>query len=194
MFHARGPGGIAFEDLIAQSRIGAAFDLATTEIADEVVGGLRSAGPKRLEAATRTGIPQLVIPGGIDTVNFSGPGSVPARFDGRQFVSHTPSSTLMRTSVTESEEIGVWMGAKLAAATGPTAVMIPLVGFSSYDAPGAIFHDPAASRAFASGMARALAARPDIPVETSDLHINDQAFIRIAATRFCDMIDAGKTD
>lgn len=182
-FHARGPGGQAFEELIAQGRIGAAFDLATTEITDEVVGGMRSAGPTRLEAATRAGIPQIVIPGAVDLVNFSGPETVPARFQGRRFVSHTPSSTLMRVVPDESEAIGEWIGAKLAVATGPVSVFVPLSGFSSYDRPGAAFHDAAATRAFVAGLTRALRHRPDIPVAQVHAHVNDAAFVLAACER-----------
>ena len=191
-FHARGPGGIAFEELIAQGRIGAAFDLATTEIADEVVGGMRSAGPLRLEAATRAGIPQVVVPGGVDLVNFSGPETVPARFQGRQLVSHTPSSTLMRVVPEESEAIGAWIGGKLAVATGPVSVFVPLEGFSSYDRPGAAFHDRAATLAFIAGLARVLRHRPDIRVEQVQAHVNDAAFVLAACERMWTYLHAAQ--
>ncbi|WP_137931563.1 Tm-1-like ATP-binding domain-containing protein [Mesorhizobium comanense] len=190
MFHARGPGGLAFEDLIAQGRIAAALDLATTEVTDEVVGGLRSAGPHRMEAAVAAGIPQVVIPGAVDLVNFSGPASVPERFRDRQLVSHTPSSTLMRTLPEESRQIGAWIGAKLFHAKGPASVFVPMAGFSSYDRKGSAFFDPRATDAFVEGISQALAARPDIRIETPDLHINDPAFVRGACERLLDHVRA----
>ena len=121
-----------------------------------------------------------MIPGAVDLVNFSGPETVPVRFHARQLVTHTPSSTLMRTSAEESETIGAWIGRKLSAAQGPVSLFVPLRGFSSYDRPGAAFHDPEATRAFVAGLVAALAQRPDIRVEQIDAHINDAAFVRAA--------------
>jgi uncharacterized protein (UPF0261 family) len=192
-FHARGPGGLAFEDLIAQGRVHAAFDLTTTEITDEVVGGMRSAGADRLGAAMRAGIPTVVIPGGVDIVNFSGPETVPAKFEGRVFVTHTPSSTLMRTSVDESEAVGAWIGEKLSAARGPASVFVPSRGFSALDREGAPFHDPHATRAFVAGLQRALARRADIPVDVLDAHINDAAFVNAACERLSGYLNSGST-
>lgn len=190
VFHARGPGGIAFEDLIAQGRIAASFDLATTEISDEVLGGQRSAGPGRLDAAGRAGIPQVVVPGGVDLVNFGGPETVPERYRHRQLITHTPASTLLRINADEARRVGDWIGGKLVHARGPVTVFIPMGGFSSYDRPGSSFHDPKAADAFATGLGKALASRPDIRVETLDLHVNDPAFVRRACERMRDYMQA----
>lgn len=188
VFHARGSGGIAFERLIGEGRIEAALDFATTEVADELLGGLRSAGPTRLDAAAAAGIPQVVVPGCVDVVNFSEPHTVPPRYSGRSLIHHTPSSVLMRTLPEENREIGAWIGGKLARARGPAAVLIPMRGFSSYDAPGSPYHDPAAAMAFAEGIAAALTTRPDIPVRRYDLHINDAEFARTACTSLWDLL------
>lgn len=187
-FHARGSGGMAYERLISEGRVTAALDFATTEMADEVLGGLRSAGPARLEAAGRVGIPQVVVPGAIDLVNFSESHTVPPCYAGRNLIVHTPSSILMRSSAEESARIGQWMGAKLSAARGPAVVLVPMLGFSSYDAPGRPHHDPQACLAFAEAIEDALSARPDIPVERHDLHINSPRFAQIACARLWDFI------
>ena len=183
VFHARGPGGIALEDLIAQGRIAASFDLATTEVSDEVLGGLRSAGPGRLDAAGKAGIPQVVVPGAVDLVNFGGLETVPERYRHRQLITHTPASTLLRVNADEARRVGDWIGGKLVHARGPISVFLPMGGFSSYDRPGSAFHDPKASDAFASGLKKVVASRPEIDVVELDLHINDPRFVRQAADR-----------
>lgn len=183
VFHARGPGGVALEELVSQGRIAASFDLATTEITDEVLGGMRSAGPGRLDAAIAAGIPQVIVPGAIDLLNFSGPQTVPEHFRHRKLITHTPSSTLVRVSADESRQIGEWIGRKLIAARAPVSVFVPMLGFSSYDRPGSELHDPAACAAFLAGIRAALKDRPDIPVEALDLHINDERFVRAACER-----------
>jgi uncharacterized protein (UPF0261 family) len=190
VFHARGTGGIAYEDLIGQGRIMAAFDLATTEVSDEVLGGLRSAGPTRLEAATAAGIPQVVIPGAVDLVNFGGLETVPERYRQRTLIRHTPASTLLRISPEESRRVGEWIGRKLVAAHQPVSVFIPMDGFSSYDRPGSDLHDPAACEAFAAGVSEALVTRPDIPIEKISLHINDPRFVEKASERMHDYLRA----
>lgn len=187
-FHARGPGGMALEAMAAEGRFTAVLDLATTEIADEVVGGRRSAGPARMEAAGRMGIPQLVVPGCVDLINFDDMASVPVEFRGRKFISHTPLSNLMRTSAEESEEIGRVIATKLARATGPVHVMLPMGGFSSYDRPGQPFYDAPANEAFRHGLIAALDSGSHVTVETSDLHINDPAFARSACLRLAAMV------
>src|SRR5262249_27756237 len=97
-FHARGIGGEAMEAFVREGRVHAVLDLTTTEVADELVGGICSAGPNRLSAAGEMGVPQVVLPGAIDMVNFGPPATVPERFKGRIFTSHTPHATLMRTT------------------------------------------------------------------------------------------------
>jgi uncharacterized protein (UPF0261 family) len=188
VFHARGPGGMALEQMIAQGRLCAALDLTTTEATDEVLGGLRSAGPRRLEAAAQAGIAQIVAPGATDLVNFSAPDTVPDRFRDRQLAFHTPSSTLMRVLPEESREIGAWMGERLSRARGPTQVLVPMLGFSSYDRPGSDFENLEARQSFVDGISAALERRKDILVELLDLHINDPAFAHIACERLVDLM------
>src|SRR6185295_2432269 len=120
VFHATGNGGRMMESLIA-----GVLDITTTELADEIVGGVLSAGPERLTAAARHGVPQVVSVGATDMVNFHGPHTVPPQFAGRRFHRHNANVTLMRTTVAESQLIGADMGRKLADSTGPVAVAIP---------------------------------------------------------------------
>jgi uncharacterized protein (UPF0261 family) len=185
VFHANGNGGRVLEKLVHEGRIGAVLDWTTTELADEVAGGIAGAGPGRLEAAGQEGIPQLIVPGAIDVINFGAPETVPARYAGRLLHQHTPLATLMRTNADEAREIGRLMAGKLGKATGPVRVLIPDGGFSALDAPGQPFHDPVADGAFVDALTTHLP--PGIEVEHSDLHINDAAFAELAASRFLDL-------
>lgn len=185
-FHARGIGGEALEAFVREGRIQAVLDLTTTEIADELVGGICSAGPNRLSAAAETGVPQVVLPGAIDMVNFGPPATVPERFKGRNFVSHTPHATLMRTTASENVAIAEFIAAKLNRAKGPVAVVLPLRGFSAYDISDGPFFDPNADGAFCATLAARL--DPAIPVNRVDAHINDKAVIDCATRLLTSMI------
>jgi uncharacterized protein (UPF0261 family) len=176
VFHANGAGGATMEELVARGLFAGAVDLTITELADELVGGLRTAGPRRLEAAGARGLPQVVVPGGIDVVNFGAPESVPARFKGRRLHAHTPATTLMRTSIDESRALGALVAEKLNRALGPVRVLVPEGGFSALDAPGAPFENEAADAAFVSALEAEL--RPGIPVERLPDHINSETFAR----------------
>lgn len=180
-FHARGVGGQAMEALVRDGRIQAVLDLTTTEIADELVGGILSAGPQRLEAAGTAAIPQVVLPGAIDLVNFGPAATVPAVFSGRRFLAHSPHATLMRTTAEENCEIARFIARKLNAARGAVEVVIPMQGFSAYDRKGQPFHDPQADSAFREILAETL--RPDIPVHVLDCHINDADCVTFALER-----------
>lgn len=169
-FHARGIGGMAMEEFVREGRITAVLDLTTTEVADEIVGGICSAGPLRLRAAAEAGIPQVVLPGAVDMVNFGPRSSVPARFDRRRFVSHTPHATLMRTTPDENRAIARFIASRLNEAGGPVRVVLPLRGFSAYDIEDGPFWDPEADDAFRDELRRSL--KPEIPVQPVDAHIN----------------------
>ncbi len=175
VFHANGPGGMAMEQLIGEGRIEAVLDITTTELPDELCGGKGSAGPRRLEKAGEIGIPQVVVPGAMDMVNYF-PDAVPARFRDRLLFVHNPATTLMRTNEEENRRLGEIMGIKLSRAKGPTAVYIPLGGFSAIDAPGKAFHDPQADQSFIQALKKNL--RPDIQVIEKESHINDPVFAR----------------
>jgi uncharacterized protein (UPF0261 family) len=135
IFHTSGTGGMALEELVRQGMIDAVLDVSTTEVTDEVVGGVLTAGPNRLEGAGAKGIPQVVIPGAIDLVNFKTPDTVPEKWKDRVFYRHTPHITLMRTNVEESASLGRIFAEKINQAKGPSLVLIPLEGYSAYDSP-----------------------------------------------------------
>ncbi|WP_134728340.1 Tm-1-like ATP-binding domain-containing protein [Amycolatopsis nivea] len=180
VFHATGAGGRALEGLAAGGFLAGVLDLTTTELADELVGGVLTAGPDRLTAAGAHGIPQVVSLGALDMVNFGARNTVPPQFASRLLYEHNATVTLMRTTVEESAQLGEILGRKLAAASGPTALVIPGRGVSALDTSGGLFEDPAADEALTSA---AVAAVADSPVEVLhvDAHINDPEFARAAA-------------
>ena len=188
VFHATGTGGRTMESLIADGFIAGVLDITTTEWADEVCGGVLSAGPERLDAAAMTGVPQVVVPGCIDMANFGPRATVPERYADRVLYEWNPTVTLMRTTPEENARMGAIFAAKLNRATGPVAVLIPLKGFSMLDSPGERFWDPQADAAFIQALKVNL--RPDIAVEELDLNINDPAFADRAAALLLDMLPA----
>lgn len=174
VFHATGTGGRAMEALIAAGFIAGVADVTTTEWADELVGGVLSAGPSRLDAAARAGIPQVVSVGATDMVNFGPRATVPERFAGRRLHEHNPSVTLMRTTPEECARLGAVIASKLNEATGPVTVLLPLRGVSALDADGQPFHDPDADAALFDALRTHLA--PHVTVQALALHINDTHF------------------
>ncbi len=191
VFHATGNGGQAMESLIAEGLIAGVIDITTTELADELVGGLPPAGPERLTAAGRKGIPQVVSVGATDMVNFHAPQSVPARFQGRTFYQHNPSVTLMRTTVEENAAIGADIGRKLARARGPSMVLLPARGVSAIDREGQAFCDPTAR----SALFRAIRETAEgVEIRELDCHINDPQFADAAVARLLEMMRSRPQD
>src|SRR3954452_10000453 len=181
VFHATGTGGRTMESLVDSGLVAGVLDLTTTELADDLVGGVLSAGPHRLEAAGRRGVPQVVSLGALDMVNFGQRDSVPAEFCGRNLYVHNPVVTLMRTTPEECAELGRRLAAKLNAATGPVALYLPLRGVSPIDVVGAPFADPAADEALFAAVRDGLA--PHVELHEIDTHINDPGFARAMAAR-----------
>jgi uncharacterized protein (UPF0261 family) len=180
VFHATGTGGRAMEQLIEDGAFVAVLDLTTTELADELVGGVMSAGPHRLQGAGRKGIPQVVCPGAIDMVNFGPMETVPAQFRSRNLYVHNSSVTLMRTTVEECAEIGRTTAIRLNDASGPVTVLIPLQGVSAIDRAGGPFYSEEALNAYRVALKAALS--PSIRLVELDAHINDESFARAAAS------------
>lgn len=174
VFHATGTGGRTMESLIEAGYVDGVFDVTTTEWADELVGGVFSAGDTRLEAAARTGTPAVVAPGCLDMVNFWAPETVPEKFKARLLYQHNPSVTLMRTTVEENKELGRILAAKLNLSSGPVAVYLPLRGVSVISAPNEPFHWPEADAALFDAIRENL--RSDIVVHEIDAEINDPRF------------------
>ncbi|WP_038037531.1 Tm-1-like ATP-binding domain-containing protein [Thermorudis peleae] len=188
VFHATGTGGRAMEALVTGGFLAGVLDITTTELADELVGGVLSAGPERLEAAGAMGIPQVVSLGALDMVNFGPIDTVPERFRHRRLYKHNPTVTLMRTTPEECAELGRIIAQKLNQARGPVVVFIPKRGVSAIATEGGPFYDPDADQALFTALKAHL--RPDIPVEEWDTDINDPAFARAMAERLAALIEA----
>lgn len=186
VFHATGTGGRTMESLIESGLVTGVLDITTTEWADEIVGGILGAGPTRLEAAARRGVPAIVTPGCLDMVNFGAPETVPQRFQGRRFYHHNPQVTLMRTLPEEARTIGRAIAEKLNLSTGPVKVLLPLRAISIISAPGQPFHDPAADAALFDALKSGL--RKDIPVKEYDLEINSPEFAAACAGSLLEML------
>lgn len=173
VFHATGTGGQSMERLVRDGFITGVLDITTTELADELVGGVFPATPDRLEAAGALGLPQVVSLGALDMVNFGPRETVPAKFEDRLLYKHNPTITLMRTTPEENAELGRRLAQKLNAATGPVVLFIPLGGVSLIDTAGQVFHDPAADEALIQALRDNLS--PQVFVREFDTDINDPA-------------------
>ena len=181
VFHATGTGGQSMEALMRSGFITASLDVTTTELADELVGGVLSAGPDRLEAAGALGIPQVVSLGALDMVNFGPFESVPAEFRDRLLYKHNPTVTLMRTTPVECAELGRVIAEKLNRARGPLTVFVPLKGVSLIATEGQAFHDPSADEALFGALREHL--DPGVDLQELDLDVNDPEFARAMADR-----------
>jgi uncharacterized protein (UPF0261 family) len=188
VFHATGTGGRTMESLIASGQIAGVFDLTTTELADELAGGVFTAGPSRLEAAGTAKVPAVITPGCLDMVNFGAPETIPPRYAGRLFYQHNANVTLMRTNVEENARLGEHMAAKINAYTAPVTVLLPLRGVSVIGADGGPFHWPEADAALFEAIKRGL--QSDIPVIEIDAAINDPIFAERAAHVLLDHLKA----
>jgi uncharacterized protein (UPF0261 family) len=189
VFHAVGAGGQTMESLIEAGHIAGVLDVTTTEWADELAGGVMSAGPTRLEAAARTGTPAVIAPGCLDIINFWEPHTLPEKFRGRRIYQHNPKQTLIRTDPEENAELGRIIASKLNLSTGPAAVYFPLQGISVISAPGGPYWWPEADAALLESLQQHL--RKDIPVHVMDMNINDPRFSRAMAEGLLAMKPAG---
>ncbi len=192
VFHATGTGGRAMEGLIADGYITASLDITTTELADEVCGGVLSAGPERCLAAARAGIPTVLVPGCVDMANFWGIDTVPEKYRERKLYRWNPNVTLMRTNVAENVVIGEMIARAANESRGPVAVLIPLKGVSMLDSPGGDFWDPDADRACFETIRKNL--KPDIPYIEIDANINDPAFSGQAVRTLLDLITQSRQE
>jgi uncharacterized protein (UPF0261 family) len=185
VFHATGNGGQAMESLIRDGLIAGVLDITTTELADELVGGILTAGPDRLTAAGSRAIPQVISVGALDMVNFGPPETVPTEFKERKFYRHNPTVTLMRTTPEENRRFGEEICNKASGSKGPTCLMLPLQGISAIDRSGQPFDDPTAR----SALFNAIRARHgSVELIEHDAHINDPDFAEAAARRLIAML------
>jgi len=174
VFAAVGSGGKTLEELIEQDVIHGVFDLVTHEVACHLYDGLCDAGPSRLEAAGRKGIPQLVVPGKVDIISFSSGSGMPERFKGRKAWMHNPNLGAVRLNKEEMSLVAETMVEKLNRAVGPTAVIIPRRGLSAYGKGWEAFYDGEADFALFDILKTGL--KPEIKVVEVDAHIKDRLF------------------
>lgn len=179
VFHSTGTGGRSMEALIESGLVAGVLDITATEWADELAGGVLSAGPHRHEAAGMAKIPAIVVPGCLDMVNFGEPDTVPSKYTGRTFYHHNPQVTLMRTNPEECAELGRILAEKINDYSAPVTVLLPLKAISIISAPGQSFHDSAADAALFKAIRENL--RSDIPVVEQDVEINDPVFAKACA-------------
>ncbi len=191
VFHATGTGGKTMESLIESGMVTGVLDITTTEWADELVGGMLGAGPTRLEAAARNGVPAVVAPGCLDMVNFGAPESVPAKFQGRNFYPHNPQVTLMRTTREECAKLGAILAEKVNLSTGPVTVLFPRRAISIISAAGQKFCNPSADEALFCGIKNNL--RHDIEFVEMDCAINDVAFAEACVKSLLQNISSAHT-
>lgn len=186
VFHATGTGGRCMESLIDQGFIKGVLDLTTTEWCDQVVGGVLNAGPDRLTAAGRKGIPQVVSAGALDMVNFGPMDTVPSEFKDRNLYKHNPTVTLMRTTSEELRQIGHEMAVRMNQAKGKTALMLPLKGVSAIDVEGGPFYDPEADQALFNTLKSEVG--DNVEIIEMDTDINDPEFAVAAAKKLISML------
>jgi uncharacterized protein (UPF0261 family) len=186
IFHATGTGGRTMESLIESGLVAGVLDITTTEWADELLGGFLTAGPMRLEAAARNGVPAIVVPGCLDMANFHAPDTVPARYASRTLYPHNPQSTLLRTTPAECAQLGRILAEKVNLSTGPVTVLLPKKAISVISAEGQPFHDPEADAALFKAIKDHL--RNDISVIEMDQRINDPEFATACANTLLTLI------
>ncbi len=186
VFHATGTGGKTMESLIADGYIVASMDITTTELADEVCGGVFNAGPERCLAASRAGIPAVLVPGCVDMANFWGIDTVPEKYKGRNLYQWNPNVTLLRTNVEENKRMGEMLAAAANASPAAVAFVLPLGGVSMLDSEGGQFWDPEADRACFEAIKKNV--KPGVPVIEMDNNINDVAFSEKVAYTLLDML------
>ncbi|MGH2540240.1 MAG: Tm-1-like ATP-binding domain-containing protein [Actinomycetota bacterium] len=189
VFHQTGTGGQSMEELVRAGFIRGVLDVTTTELCDELVGGVLAAHPRRLEVVGSLGVPQVVSLGALDMVNFGPVDTVPEAFRSRNRYVHNPTVTLMRTTPEECAELGRRVARKLSSATGPTALFIPLRGVSMIAIEGQPFHDPAADDALFSAVRENLG--PNVELHELDTDVNDPTFALAMADRLHEMLKDG---
>ena len=187
VFHATGSGGMAMEELIQSGFLKGIVDVTTTELADELVGGVFSAGPNRLLAAGETGIPQVVSVGALDMVNFYEIETVPNQFADRKFYQHNATTTLMRTTVEENAELGRQLGKKVSQTKSSVVVLFPRGGVSMLDTEGMDFDGPEERRALLEGIKETL--HKDIPLIEVDTDINHTDTAELIAQTFINLMN-----
>lgn len=186
-FHAVGTGGKTMESLILDGYFDAVLDITTTELADDLCGGICSAGPNRLEAAAKMGIPQVVVPGCLDMVNFGAMDSIPEKYQQRHLFSWAPDVTLMRTNEKENEILGKTLAEKLNRSSAPVKILLPLGGISKISAKGGVFYNPEIDALLFKTIKENL--KDSIPVEEVQANINTIDFAEEAVKSLLELME-----
>jgi uncharacterized protein (UPF0261 family) len=189
VFHANGAGGRTLEALAASGMLRAVVDITTTEVGQHLAGGVCDAGPNRLDAAARHGLPWVGSVGALDMINWGAPSSIPERFRGRSFHVHNADVTLMRSNAHEMQAAARRIAEQLNRAAGPVRLLLPLGGLSMLDAPGQPFHDPGANAAFFDTLRREFRTAGKHELTELPCHINDPAFAAALADALRDVLD-----
>jgi uncharacterized protein (UPF0261 family) len=187
VFHTIGIGGMTLEELAEAYPLRGVIELALNEIGNHLFGGASTAGPKRLEAAGRKAVAQLITPGNVDFIGFIGLEGIPAKYrEDHKFVIHNPQASAVRLNGEEMRAVAEFMAKKLNEAKGPVTVLIPLRGFSAWDREGGVFYDPSADRVFIDSLKETLA--PHIMLREIDAHINDIEFVNEVVSDFSKLL------
>jgi len=188
VFHAVGSGGRAMEQMMKDGLIGAVFDYAMGEIADELHGALRAGGPERLRIAGRLGLPQVIVPGGAEHVGLLvEPNTVPERWKDHQVVFHNPVILAPRLSPAELGEVAREACERLAETKGDAALLFPLRGTSRYGVEGGDLRDPQGDAAFLAGFREHMP--PGVELVEVDAGAEDPAFVDAAVDRLIELIE-----
>ena len=182
VFHATGTGGRAMESLVNSGYINRVLDITTTEVADEVVGGVFPCGEHRFDSIINKQVPCVMSLGALDMVNFGSKESVPAKFQDRNLYVHNPEVTLMRTNIEENTNIAEWMAKKINQTNAPFTLVIPEGGVSVIDAPGQVFHDPEANDALFKTLEDLIEQKENRNIVRSPHNINAPEFASLLLT------------
>ena len=181
VFHANGAGGRTLEALAAAGMLHAVVDLTTTEVGQHLAGGVCDAGPNRLDAAARHGLPWVGSVGALDMINWGAPSTIPERHQGRLFHVHNANVTLMRSNAQELAAAAQRLAEQLNRAPGPVRLLLPLGGLSMLDAPGQAFHDPVADAVLFDTLERLFVVSDTHRLIRLPHHINDPLFAAAVA-------------
>ena len=188
VFHATGAGGRAMEQLVASGLISGVLDITTTEVADELVGGVFPAGPHRFEKLIQSRVPLVISLGALDMVNFGAFDTVPPQFHNRKFHIHNAQVTLMRTNVDENRRMGAWIAEKMNRSSAPVRILIPEKGVSLIDLPGQPFYDPEADNALFDSLEKVLIATPERQLIRLPYDINAPEFADALLKNFHELL------
>ncbi|MCL4111406.1 UNVERIFIED_CONTAM: hypothetical protein GTU68_032314 [Idotea baltica] len=188
VFHATGTGGRAMEKLVESGYIDGVLDITTTEVADEIVGGIMPAGSQRIRTIVAKQIPYVVSVGAVDMVNFGALKTVPPQFANRQLHGHNEHVTLMRTTTDENSRIGAWIVERLNESKSPITVVLPVGGVSALDADDEIFRNPSANAALFKQFENHLNTTEQRQLVESAYHVNDPEFADLLVAEFCGLL------